>query len=260
VAEIDEQRTGKVVVKPRRTTIYDGSSVQQKRIDGDNYVEADADLVDHYRTLLTRNPSLRDQYPLVQAFVDGAGTMATVGLVDDGEFCSVFQHEKFRVYPPSGGIGAVRKGVDEPLMRRYAERVVDALGWTGPCHVEFMRTPDGDFHLLEVNGRYWGSLALTINSGVDVPWHHYQLLTGDLDSAVGPPTYATDIRQRKLFYQDIRWLRDQLERGNLGALVPFVTSFFNTRDEFLCPEDLTPLLGLLVRTAMIVSRRQSEWG
>jgi len=56
--------------------------------------------------------------------------------------------------------------------------VVDALGWTGPIQVEFMWTPDDEFALIEVNGRYWGSTPLAVASGVDIPAVHYALLTG----------------------------------------------------------------------------------
>jgi len=259
VAAIDEERSGRVVVKPRlTTTVDDDGQVLVNRIDGANYVDPDEDLAERFRALVSAEPSAEATYPLVQEYVDGDGTMATVGLADEGEVLTFFQHEKYRVYPPSGGIGAVRKGVYEPRMLTYTERVVDALGWTGPFHVEFMQTPDDEFSLLEVNGRYWGSLALTINSGVDVPWYHYQLLTGETPEPEPPAAYQTDVRQRKLFYQDLRWLHDQLSRRNLDAIVPFVTSFGRTRDEYLRFDDVLPLLGLFVRTFLIFERNRER--
>lgn len=259
VAAIDDECTGRVVIKPRRTTTVDDSGqVLVNRIDGANYVDPDEDLVERFRALVSTHPSLETTYPLVQEYVEGEGTMATVGLADDGEVLTFFQHEKYRVYPPSGGIGAVRKGVYEPTMLTYTNQIIEALSWTGPFHVEFMQTPDGDFALLEVNGRYWGSLALTINSGVDIPWYHYQLLTGQTPDPEPPAAYQTDIRQRKLFYQDLRWLHDQLTRRNVGAIIPFLASFGRTRDEYLRFDDFLPLLGLFVRTLMIFERQRER--
>lgn len=256
VESIEAKRTHKVVIKPRRTTFTDerGES-RQNRLAGANYVEADEDLVERFRALVEGNATLQKEYPLVQEFVPGVGTMATVGLAREGEVVAFFQHDKYRVYPPSGGIGAVRKGIWEPKMREYTERIVDMVGWTGPFHVEFMKTHDGDFCLIEMNGRYWGSLALTINSGVDIPWYHYQLLKGTLDGFRRPDGYRTDIRQRKLFYQDLRWLRERLSRRKVGALVPFTTSFFTTRDEFLDPDDPLPFLGLVPRSMHALRNR-----
>jgi len=186
-------------------------------------------------------------YPLVQEYIDGVETKCTVGLADEGDLVTFFQHEKDRVFPPSGGVGSVRQGTWEPKMKTYAERVVSRLEWTGPVHVEFMETPDGEFYLLEVNGRYWGSIALTVNSGVDVPWLHYQQLVDGEAPTRRTPVYRTDVRQRRLFFRDILWLREQLSRRNVGALASFLTSFGTDREELLDVTDPAPVLGLTPR-------------
>jgi predicted ATP-grasp superfamily ATP-dependent carboligase len=257
VRELDERIDYPVVVKPRRTTyVDDDGQCYTRRLSGDNYVTPDENLTERYASLVDGDAAFDADPPLVQEYIDGVETMCTVGLADEGELLTWFQHQKFRVYPPSGGVGAVRQGVREPKMREYAERVVEELEWTGPLHVEFMKTADGEFYLLEVNGRYWGSLALTINSGVDIPWYHYQQLTGTTPNVDPNLGYRTDVKQRKLFYQDILWLKENLSRGNVSALVPFLTSFFTTREEFLDLFDPLPLLGVLPRTAKIFINRQ----
>lgn len=253
VAELDETRSSIAVIKPRRTTVTDehGESFTC-RMSGPNYVDPDEDLVERFEHLLEREPALQIEYPLIQEFVDGPETMCTVGLADNGELLAFFQHKKFRVFPPSGGIGAVRQGTWEPRMYNYTERIVEALEWTGPLHVEFMKTHDGDFSLIEVNGRYWGSLALTINSGVDIPWLHYHQLL-DVDIPPRAPGYRTDLKQRKLFYKDLLWLRHNLSTGNHAAIVPFITSFFTTNEEHLDSDDPFPIFGLVPRTMKALS-------
>jgi predicted ATP-grasp superfamily ATP-dependent carboligase len=249
VADIDDDRSYTVVVKPRRTTFVDADGESHtNRIMESNYVGPEEDLVERYREITDGNVALQEELPLVQEFIDGEETVCTVGLGDGDGLAAVFQHEKHRVYPLSGGVGSVRKGIREPKMRTYADRVVDALGWIGPIHVEFMRTSDDDFYLLEVNGRYWGSTALTINSGVDIPWLHYQQLVGNGTPIRRPDGYRTDVKQRKLFYQDILWLRANLSRGNYLAIVPFLVSFATTREENLDPSDPFPALGLIPRS------------
>jgi hypothetical protein len=84
------------------------------------------------------------------------------------------------------------------------------------------------------------------------------LLTGGTPEPEPPAAYQTDVRQRKLFYQDLRWLHDQLSRRNLDAIVPFVTSFGRTRDEYLRFDDVLPLLGLFVRTFLIFERNRER--
>lgn len=252
IDDIATEVTTPVVVKPRRTTIQVGDRSHSNRLSGSNYVTLGEDLPTRYRELVAGSPAFEQCPPIVQEFVDGVETMATVGLAQDGELLTHFQHKKFRVYPLSGGIGAVRQGTWEPKMRAYTERVVKMLGWTGPLHVEFMKTDDGDFYLLEVNGRYWGSLALTINSGVDIPWYHLQQLRGNTPQIPTNVGYRTDVRQRKLFYTDLLWLRANLEQGRYSALIPFMASFLTTREELLSLSDPLPLAGILPRTRNVL--------
>ncbi|MFB6139862.1 MAG: ATP-grasp domain-containing protein [Halosimplex sp.] len=258
--DIDAERTGTVVVKPRRTTFVDDEGESYtNRISGTNYVGPEEDLAERYAEIIDGDTALEEQLPIVQEYVDGAEAVCTVGLADGDGLTAVFQHEKYRVYPPSGGVGSVRKGIREPKMADYADRVVDALDWVGPVHVEFMRTAEDEFYLLEVNGRYWGSTALTVNSGVDIPWLHYQQLVGDDPTVERPDGYRTDVKQRKLFYQDFLWLRENFERGNYLAVLPFLASFATTREENLDPEDPMAALGLVSRTiGMVRSVRQGE--
>ena len=67
--------------------------------------------------------------------------------------------------------------------------------------VEFRVAEDGTPYLMEVNGRFWGSLQLAIDCGVDFPWLLYQL-TQSLP-ATTPNTYAIGRR--------LRWLLGDLD-------------------------------------------------
>ena len=62
--------------------------------------------------------------------------------------------------------------------------------------VEFRVAGDGTPYLMEVNGRFWGSLQLAIDCGIDFPWLAYQLTQG---APVGEPQpYALGKRLRWL--------------------------------------------------------------
>ena len=46
--------------------------------------------------------------------------------------------------------------------------------------VEFKVNPnDGSAVLMEVNGRYWGTISLPIFAGMDFPWYHWQVAHGE---------------------------------------------------------------------------------
>lgn len=247
VVERAEGLSYPVLVKPRLTSVADADGgYRESRISSVNYAESPTELVSTYRSLLEADADDRRRPPIVQEVVPGT-TMATAALADEGDVVACFQEERLRTYPVDGGVGALRAGVREPEMLRHATRVVDALEWTGPIYVEFMKLPGGSFRLIEVNGRYWGSLALAVNSGVDFPWLHYRQLRGESPAHDGH--YRTDFKQRRLFYRDVNWLRTKLSRGEYRAVYPFLADFADSREEVLRPTDPLPLLGVAWDTA-----------
>ncbi|MFC6963051.1 ATP-grasp domain-containing protein [Halocatena marina] len=123
-------------------------------------------------------------------------------------------------------------------MYGYAQSLIELLGWTGPAQVEFMKQPDGEFQLIEINGRYWGSLPLAMNSGVDFPWLHYRLLRGERPEPV--ESYRTDIVQRRLLYGDLNWLHHRLVEGDFRAFGPFFRSFIGPKHTFVSIDDPQP--------------------
>lgn len=237
------------VVKSRSKSVWapDGSH-HLHRVGPADYVEGPEELVDRYAALLAADETLEDYPPIVQEYVPGE-TTTTVVLADEGEVEAYFQERRLRTYPASGGNSTLLDGIDEPRMAEYARRLVGEMGWTGPAQVEFMRSPEGEFYLVEMNGRYWGSLPLAINSGVDFPWLHYRLLRGlPVPEQRG---YRTGVVQRRLLYGDIKWLIEQLSEGNPAALWPFLASFLTTRHTFVSLRDPAPT-ALALRQAVYI--------
>ncbi|MEA5389207.1 ATP-grasp domain-containing protein [Haloarculaceae archaeon H-GB11] len=239
------------VVKPRSKTAWDDSGrCHYTEIDDANYVESPAELVETYQRVLDDNPFLEatDHYPLVQEYVDGE-TTTTVVLADEGKILAHFQEQRVRTYPASGGNSTVLRALDDPQMLEYAAAVVEALDWTGPAMVEFMRTPDGDYSLIEMNGRYWGSVPFAIERGVDFPWLHYKQLRGVSSRATS--SYRTDGLHQRLLNEDLLWLGEQLERGRFAAVLPFLWTCVVANQTFSSRTDPVPSLVALWQTATI---------
>jgi predicted ATP-grasp superfamily ATP-dependent carboligase len=118
---------------------------------------------------------------------------------DNGQPIAVFSHKRIREKPPSGGVSVLRESVPvDPLAAKYALALLDALSWHGVAMVEFkMDEHDGGFKLMEINGRFWGSLQLAIDSGVDFPLLIGQILAGIPASRIA--SYKTGIRSRWLW-------------------------------------------------------------
>lgn len=244
VAGMKDEFSYPVVIKPQFTTVETTErTFTEARITEENYVDRPDDLVSGYRSLLEKYPYLAEDLPIVQEVVPG-DVVATCGVADDGDFVQYFQEERLRMFPVDGGSSALRQGIYEPQMAAYTREIVAALEWTGPIYVEFVRSPDGTYKVLEVNGRYWGSVGCAICGGVNVPLLHLRQLKGeDLPSDQG---YRLGRQQRRLFYTDIKWLIAQLEDGNTDALVPFLKSFFDAEDDLLVLDDPLPVAGAIL--------------
>ncbi|MFZ5621043.1 MAG: ATP-grasp domain-containing protein [Pseudomonadota bacterium] len=132
-----------------------------------------------------------------------------------GRILAAFSHRRLREKPPSGGVSVLRESVAlDPLALDFAERLLRELAWTGVAMVEFKQDRrDGRPKLMEINGRFWGSLQLAIDAGVDFP----RLL---VDSLVNPNlepvlTYRVGVRTRWL-WGDIDALFIRLFRSGKG--------------------------------------------
>lgn len=110
--------------------------------------------------------------------------------------------------------------------------------------VEFKVAEDGTPYLMEINTRFWGSLQLAIDAGVDFPYLLYQLACGEKPEPV--VRYKSGIRLRWLLgdldslYLTLRD-RQYSTAVKLKALLRFLTpSPFKTRHEVNRWSDLGP--------------------
>lgn len=145
---------------------------------------------------------LRSGPVLAQENFIGVGVGVEV-LCDHGEILLAFQHE--RVHEPiQGGGSSYRRCVPlEPAMLEATRKMMRSMDYTGVAMVEFKRnTSDGRWILVEINARFWGSLALSVAAGVDFPLHLVRLLLEGVRPA--PQTYRNNIYCRH-WSTDIQW-------------------------------------------------------
>lgn len=144
-----------------------------------------------------------ESYPvLLQERIVGAG-VGVFMLCDHGRPVAFFAHRRLREKPPSGGVSVLCESVPaDPIAVGHATRLLESLEWHGPAMVEFKRdSRDGSLRLMEINGRFWGSLQLAIDAGVDFPSLVADMAQGRTPAE--PPTYRTGVR--------CRWLAGDLD-------------------------------------------------
>ncbi len=129
--------------------------------------------------------------PLVQEKIDGEGRGVFL-LLWEGQLRAAFCHRRLREKPPWGGVSVYRESaaLDDELVQRSLA-LLRAIGWRGTAMVEFkVDRRDGQAKLMEVNGRFWGSLQLATDAGINFPLLLYRLaneenVPNQLDYKVG---------------------------------------------------------------------------
>lgn len=152
-----------VVLKPSRSEEL-SSTGQIRKMGSPLYARNRQEFLSAHLRLSRRCSSV-----LVQEFVHGTGAGYSA-LMREGELRAEFAHRRIRDVLPTGSGSAVRVSVAPPPEQRSAAlTILEALKWHGVAMVEFRIRPDGTPVLLEINGRFWGSLALAVYSGMDFP-------------------------------------------------------------------------------------------
>lgn len=166
------------------------------------------------RSLSRRIP--RALYPLlIQERVEGTGTGVFL-LRWDGETRAAFQHRRIREKPPGGGVSVYRESVRlDAALRSRCEAILEHFEWEGPAMVELKEEEGtGIPHLMEVNARFWGSLQLAVDAGVDFP----ALLASSVEGAPPGelPDYRVGVRSR-WWWGEVDHLLTRLRRNGNGT-------------------------------------------
>lgn len=137
---------------------------------------------------------------MMQEFIEGEG-QGIFALYDHGKPVVFFAHRRIRERPPWGGVSVLSESVlpNKDLLN-IAERLLTNVQWHGVAMVEFKVTADGTPYLMEINTRFWGSLQLAIDAGIDFP---SLLVDMSFGKSINEPVLKEGVR--------LRWLLGDLD-------------------------------------------------
>jgi predicted ATP-grasp superfamily ATP-dependent carboligase len=160
------------VVKPARSRILTRRGWEAA---GVHYVASEADL---WR-LYAHTEHLAVHPSLIQQRIVGPG-LGLFALFDRGRLLTTFAHRRLREKPPSGGVSVLSESVPvDSRLEDEARRLLGPLGWHGVAMLEYKQdAATGSRFLIEANGRFWGSLQLAVDAGVDFPYLACELALG----------------------------------------------------------------------------------
>jgi predicted ATP-grasp superfamily ATP-dependent carboligase len=215
-----------VVVKPRHSRYWTGDRFVAS--DGVGYANSDEQLREIVGTLDPRLPP-----PLLQRFIPGTGCGVCVLAAENGCLAAEFAHERLRDYRPTGSGSVLRRSVRvDPRLREISRKLLGLIGARGVAMVEFrIDEQTGDPYLMEINGRFWGSLQLAVDAGVNFP---LLLVDAALGKPVRPPEYNEGVLVRWWLGDLVRTLR--VLKGRPAGYIGAYPTRLSALREFLGPQ------------------------
>lgn len=205
-------------------------------------------------------------YPLVQAFCSGGG-LGHMIFLDRGEALLRLQHRRISEWPPEGGTSTVCQSLPLSInagLLAKSEALLRRIGWQGAAMVEYRLDPrTGQAALMEVNGRFWGSLPLAYHAGVPFAWYTYAVL--GLGVRPHPPPYRAGVRCRYMIPETRRLLTLMRQRGRtqnralsfsvVGEVIEYVRQFFSPSSRYFVftfrdPRPFFADMGFAIRNAV----------
>lgn len=164
-------------------------------------------------------------------------------LFNNGKIRGTVAYQQLRQYPLKNGQATLRISRNSPVAEKNLQALCEKIKWHGIVQADFViDKSSGTPYLIDINPRFWGSIAQGIAAGVNFPYMYYKIaLEGDVAPVEG-------------FQEDVitRWIG-----GDLCTFFPllkaapnkigFVSDFISPgstkiyKDDFSCGDPL-PLL------------------
>ena len=156
--------------------------------------------------------------PVLQELVAGRLMSCHAVLDREGRVVARAQQVSQRVWPAEVGVFVRASTVRvDPALAALVAGLLRDLGWFGLASIQFLQPRDGGApRLIDLNGRFYGSLALAVASGPSYPAIWARLATG---RPVGPVPASRPGVSFQWLKRDLQAsLRSDGARGTLAAL------------------------------------------
>lgn len=203
------------------------------------------------------NLSLPEGKWLVQPYLEGV-LYAVGGVAWGGDIVCTVHQVAHRISPPDCGGTAYGETVPPDVrLDETARRLVAEIGWSGIFQVQFIRTAAADY-LIDFNPRIYGTLALPVAAGLNLPAIWVERLLGGAAAFDG---YAAGVRFRSEEKEGLAALA-ALRRRDWRTVASVLTPRRRTTHAAFAAADPLPVLTSLVkvRRARNVLRTHSGAG
>jgi predicted ATP-grasp superfamily ATP-dependent carboligase len=132
------------------------------------YAHNKKELIEKFEAMVKKHGFKPPDFPIIQQYITGEG-YGFFSYYENGVCKAFFMHHRLREYPPSGGVSVCAESFFDNTLMQQGKKLLDALAWDGVAMVEFKKHSDGEYKLMEINPKFWGSLELALCAGVNFP-------------------------------------------------------------------------------------------
>ena len=180
---------------------------------------------------------------IFQEFIPHGGALGVYLFSSKGKIIAINCHYRIREYPYSGGPSTFRISTKNIFSEKMSRKLIESTKWTGPAMVEFrLHSQTKIPYLMEVNPRFWGSLAVDLHSGVNFP----AIILNETLKISYNESYNSrklGVKVRWLFLGDLLWFL--MHPNKIGVLKDF-TNFSDNFFDILNKKDPLPVVGALL--------------
>ncbi len=195
------------------------------------------------------------EYPLIQEYCTGIG-LGQMALMHKGKAILKFQHHRLAEWPPEGGFSTVCESIPMDKHAELMEKSISLLrkiDWSGPAMVEYRYDHNTQKAvLMEINGRFWGSLPLAHHANANFALAYYNLIAENKTPILEP--YIPGIKCRFMLPEIKRIIRiifypEKIQNKKLKLnpgleLLSFISYFFSVKTHYyvFSTDDLKPFI------------------
>jgi predicted ATP-grasp superfamily ATP-dependent carboligase len=175
----------------------------------------------------------------LQRFHEGAAVVSVAGVIDDGALLGLAVARYARTWPPQAGSASASATIVPPegLVER-SRALLTEIGWRGIFELEFLELEECRYAAIDLNPRVYGSMALAIAAGANLP----ALWTATLQGNRPAPVAARPGVRYRWEEGEVRAVARAALRGRLGELLGVVRPHRHTVWALARPTDPGPLL------------------
>lgn len=142
------------------------------------YAHSQSEMIEKFDRLCNKYDFKEPNLPVVQQYITGEG-FGFFAYYENGKCIKKFMHKRIREYPVSGGASVCAESFYDKKLEENGKKMLDLIKWNGVAMVEFKKHSDGEYKLMEINPKFWGSLELALAAGVDFPYCLVQQQRGE---------------------------------------------------------------------------------